>query len=303
MVTKLTAEESQQLLQTVEMFEAITAVQAQDYQSLEILKEAYGKLGRTEEMRGAALRLGAAYASVGQLSEALQEYESILRQFPGDDEATAALASLEASTTQLSTMQTGGVPPAGETSKQKPPRSTPPVTTGAGAPQPGQPQPEQPQGDQALADLLIAEKLVTPQAVQPLLNRLQTERQQMVDKGQPPSLIQLLVENQLAKLDDLLALLVTKSGKPYLPLSCYDIDRDTAFLVPRELAFANCLVPFDVIGRAVLVATTNPFDNTLIEEVEGLLSYRVFWYISPPVEINTALRRVHGLDTKSAKAR
>ena len=46
MVGSLSTSEEAQLAQTIEMFEVITQSQPQDYQSLEILKEAYFKLGR-----------------------------------------------------------------------------------------------------------------------------------------------------------------------------------------------------------------------------------------------------------------
>ena len=42
--------EEAQLRQTIEMFEVITQSQPQDYQSLEILKEAYLKLGLESEV-------------------------------------------------------------------------------------------------------------------------------------------------------------------------------------------------------------------------------------------------------------
>ena len=42
-------EEQAQILQTIEMFEVITRTQPDDYQSLEILKEAYTKLSRTDD--------------------------------------------------------------------------------------------------------------------------------------------------------------------------------------------------------------------------------------------------------------
>ena len=48
MVGSLTSSEEAQLAQTIEMFEVITQSQPQDYQSLEILKEAYVKLGKIE---------------------------------------------------------------------------------------------------------------------------------------------------------------------------------------------------------------------------------------------------------------
>ena len=50
MTTTLNPGEESQLLQTIEMFEVITQSQPQDYQSLEILKEAYTKLGREDDV-------------------------------------------------------------------------------------------------------------------------------------------------------------------------------------------------------------------------------------------------------------
>ena len=48
-VATLNPGEESQLLQTIEMFEVIAQSQPNDCQSLEILKEAYSKLGRTSE--------------------------------------------------------------------------------------------------------------------------------------------------------------------------------------------------------------------------------------------------------------
>ena len=45
----LSEEEHSQIVQTIEMFEVITQTQPDDYQSLEILKEAYQKVGRAED--------------------------------------------------------------------------------------------------------------------------------------------------------------------------------------------------------------------------------------------------------------
>ena len=42
----LSEEEHSQIVQTIEMFEVITQTQPDDYQSLEILKDAYNKIGK-----------------------------------------------------------------------------------------------------------------------------------------------------------------------------------------------------------------------------------------------------------------
>src|ERR1041385_1499252 len=86
--------EKAQLLQTVEMFEAVTQANPDDYQSLEILKEAYFKLGREEDGLRVSKKIARAHLNIGQMSQAILQYEGILQRFPKDAEASAALAEL-----------------------------------------------------------------------------------------------------------------------------------------------------------------------------------------------------------------
>src|ERR1700694_2358727 len=95
MTASLTANEEAQLLQTIEMFEVITQSQPQDYQSLEILKEAYSKLGREQDVISTSKRIAQAYVQMGQLSSAILEYETILQRFPDDPDVQAALQQIE----------------------------------------------------------------------------------------------------------------------------------------------------------------------------------------------------------------
>ncbi|HUJ10899.1 MAG TPA: tetratricopeptide repeat protein [Verrucomicrobiae bacterium] len=302
-MASISNEEIQQLLRTVEMFEAITQSQPEDYQSWEILKEAYNKLGRPEDSLRTSKKLAQAYITLGQISQAILEYEGILQEYPSDPEALAALGDLEAKTSQLSTArQPSGAPSLREDSK--PTQPAPSLTVGATAPH-SPSLPTKPKGgdaNQALVDLLIVEKFVTPQAVEPLLKRLATARPTEDENAQPPTLVQMLADEQIAKLDDVMSLLVDRSGLPYLPLSTYDVDRDAACLLPREFCFANCLISFDLISRSVLIATANPFDMVTRNHAEGMLSYNVFWYVAAPAEVYAALRRAHGLDLKKPQS-
>src|SRR5713226_10615112 len=95
MVSTLTPSEEAQLAQTIEMFEVITQSQPQDYQSLEILKEAYSKLGREKDVVGTSKRIAQAYVQMGQLSSAILEYETILQRYPDDPDVQAALKEIE----------------------------------------------------------------------------------------------------------------------------------------------------------------------------------------------------------------
>ena len=292
----ISEEEPQQLLRTVEMFEAITESQPDDYQSLEILKEAYTKLGRQADSLRASKKLAAAYVSLGQISQAVLEYEGILQKYPDDASAIAALAQLEPKTSAVGATASSAAPSLAEDSKPTPLAGVP-----AGAHAPSAQPTKAEDGDHALADVLIGEKLVTPQAVEPLLQRLKTLRAAPADKSQPLSLAQFIANEQIAKMDDVLTAIIDKSRLPYLPLSSYDVDRDVACQLPQDVCSQACVVPFDLISRSILIATANPFDAAAKKRVEAMLDYNVFWYISPPAEILAALCRAHGLDNKRSQ--
>ena len=101
MTATLNPGEESQLLQTIEMFEVITQSQPQDYQSLEILKEAYMKLGREDDTVNTSRRIAQAYVHLGQLSSAILEYESILQRRPDDADVLAALGDIESRASSL----------------------------------------------------------------------------------------------------------------------------------------------------------------------------------------------------------
>ena len=91
----LTPGEEAQLNQTIEMFEVIVQSQPTDTQSLEILKEAYLKLGREDDLVNTSKRIATAYLQQGQLSSAILEYETILQRRPDDQDVKAALKQIE----------------------------------------------------------------------------------------------------------------------------------------------------------------------------------------------------------------
>jgi hypothetical protein len=296
MAVKISEEESQQLLRTIEKFEAIAEHQPDDYQSLEILKEAYTKLGRKAEGFAVSKRLAAAYVKIGQISQAVLEYEGLAQDYPNDPDVKSALAQLERKTEPLTASNSNSAPPLAEHSKST---QTPAgVPAGVRPTAPTRARPEN--GDAALAQLLINEKLITTQAVEPLLAKLRAMRLATEDSTEALSLLPLLVAEQLAKHDDLLMVLIEKSRLPFMPLSIYDADRDIVRQVPQDICWQHCLVPFDVISRSILIATANPFDQAAPKQVEAMLDHHVFWFISPPADIVMVLRRAYGLDKKQA---
>src|ERR1700747_1720795 len=91
----LSAEEHSQIPQTIEMFEAITQTQPDDYQSLEILREAYTKIGRHDEALRTSRKLAEAYFNAGSYTPALRRCEMILTREPNAPEILAMLGEIE----------------------------------------------------------------------------------------------------------------------------------------------------------------------------------------------------------------
>src|SRR5436190_2274197 len=77
------------------MFEVITRTQPDDYQSLEILKEAYTKLGRTDDTHHTSRKLAEAYFNVGSYALAMQECEALMVHEPNAPELLAMLGEIE----------------------------------------------------------------------------------------------------------------------------------------------------------------------------------------------------------------
>lgn len=88
-------EDVAQLMSTIEMFEVISQTNPDDYQALEVLKEAYIKLGREADGIRISRQIAEAFVRMGQISSAILEYEGILQKQPDNVEVLMALGELE----------------------------------------------------------------------------------------------------------------------------------------------------------------------------------------------------------------
>jgi tetratricopeptide (TPR) repeat protein len=286
MSATLTASEEAQLSQTIEMFEVITQSQPQDYQSLEILKEAYSKLGRHKEVVGTAKRIAQAYMQLGQLSSAILEYETILQRFPDDPDVQSALKEIETKATNLAT-QPGLSDIAPSANKPAPA----PAGAQTGAPKAaGKPAPAQvDDGRQMMLKVFVESKIIsagdfdlcwtTPDLFAP-------------PKGVVEPFIQVLGDRGISPSEKSLKILSDKSRLSYLPLDKYDIDLDLARTFPADICRRWCVLPFDRMSKSVLVATANPFNRQAIKELSEATKNRLLWYLAPPSEIVKNLQKV-----------
>lgn len=274
--SQLTSSEEAQLAQTIEMFEVITQSQPQDYQSLEILKEAYAKLGRESDVVNTSKRIAQAYVTMGQLSSAILEYESILQRYPEDPDVLAALGEIESKANTLNSQTS-----LGETT----------ITPKAGARKGNRLVPaDADDGRQAMHKIFVEGKVITNAQFE----ECWVKQDFTVTPTKPVDpFIQLLADKSFTPLEKSLHIISDKSRVGYLPLEKYDVDVELVRGFPGETCQRWCVLPFDRLSKSVLVATANPFNRQAAAELEEVTKQRLLWYLAPPADIIKVLKKVY----------
>jgi len=265
------------LAQTIEMFEVITQSQPHDYQSLEILKEAYSKLGRDKDAVGTSKRIAQAYVQMGQLSSAILEYETILQRFPDDAEVQAALKEIES--------QANNFPLASASSVVDTPKPGSPASQRKSPLVPA----EVEDGRRAMHKMFVDSKIVTAadfDAYWPV-----------PDLSAPPlaviePFIQVLSDKAILPVEKSLKMISDKTRSAYLPLNTYDIDMDLLRSFPAVTCQRWCVLPFDKMSKSIMVATANPFNQQAAKELSEATSNRLVWYLATPADLVKNLRKV-----------
>lgn len=278
MASALTANEEAQLLSSIEMFEVITTSDPNDYQSLEILKEAYSKLGREEDVVNASKRIAKAYVQSGQLTSAIFEYESILQRRPNDEEVLTALQDIEKRANSFSAPTPA---PEMEYSGKDADKSRGRVGGKLSAQ-------DIDDGRQGMYKLFVDGRLISATDFDVYWPT--------VDLSEPPAqpiepFIGVLAAKALVPVEQSLKLLIEKSRLGFLPLEKYDIDVELARKYPKDVCRRWGVLPFDSMSKAVLVATANPFNKQATRELEAAVSGRIVWYLTPPNDLMKALKK------------
>ena len=312
MDVNLSSEERAQILQTIEMFEVITQTQPDDCQSLDILKEAYVKIGQQNDALRVARRLAEAYLQSGLYSSALLECEGILLKDPTAADVLALMGEIESRMGLPSSARAAAAPPASSA-----PPSLDPATNGQiESPEaanlmqvprtkrlPGQGAPVMPvlpeeDGNGHFASFLAHHRMVTEPIATAAFQKIRfsTARRSPGSMTPAPSLLEEIARDGGPAVDLLLGQLVeiTKSG--YVPLENYDLDRAIVRLLPETLTIGRLLVPFDVVSRTVMIALCNPFDAAAKEAAASQLDYHIQWYLAKPASLVRVLRDVYRLD-------
>ena len=270
--------EEAQLLQTIEMFEVIAQSQPNDCQSLEILKEAYTKLGREDDVIKTSKRIAQAYMQSGQLSSAILEYETVLQRRPDDADVQAALRQIEDRANNVAVQSAGveSVVAAAAPAEAAGPRKKAHAASA-----------EIDDGRKTMRKIFVESKIITGGDFD-LCWRNVDPTAAAAEVVEP--FIQILAEKKIFAVEKSLKLLVERSRTAFLPLEKYDVDIDLTRGFPAEVCRRWCVLPFDRMSKSILVATANPFNQQAVKELQEATTHRLLWYLAPPVDLVANLR-------------
>ena len=302
----LSQEEHSQIVQTIEMFEVILQTQPDDYQSLEILKEAYSKVGRTTDSLKTSRRLAEAYFNSGSYTLAMQECEAILVKEPNAPEILAMLGDIE---TRLQAAgheiaaaggsKTGLIAPTGV-------NGTNGLTHGgahAGSLvdiQAGRHSANlQDRGDEHLAKFLVMQQLFSEDEVASAMETVKQLNNDLTGHALAASLLDKICHQDTDKLDAAISGLIDRTKFAYVPIEYYDVDRQIPRMLPDHLTLGRLFLPFDLISRTIMIACCNPFDAAGRDAVQQSVDYTVTWYLARPGAIVKALQDVYRLESRA----
>ena len=275
--TTLNPGDEAQLLQTIEMFEVIVQSQSADTQSLEILKEAYSKLGHEDDVVNTSKRIAQAYLQQGQLTSAILEYETVLQRRPEDADVRTALKQIEDKASSAVGQPISDMMAMASVDTTRLRHKTRAAATEAVD-----------DGRKSLYKVFVESKLITAGDFDLCWRNVDLS-------VAPPDVvepfIQMLHEKGIYLVEKSLRLLSDKSRVVYLPLDRYDIDMDLARGFPAEVCRRWCVLPFDRMSKAILVATANPFNQQAAKELSEATTHRLLWYVATPNDIVSNLRK------------
>ena len=222
-------------------------------------------------------RIAQAYVTMGQLSSAILEYESILQRYPEDSDVLTALGEIES---KANTLNSQG-PMGGETT----------MTPKDGIRKAGSRlmPTDADDGRQTMHKIFVEGKIITNAQFEDCW-RKQDFTATLTKPIEP--FIQVLADKNITPLEKSLRIISDKSRVGYLPLDKYDVDMELARKYPAETCQRWCVLPFDHLSKSILVATANPFNRHVIAELEEVTKQRLLWYLAPPQDMMKLLKKV-----------
>jgi tetratricopeptide (TPR) repeat protein len=292
-----TPEEREQIMQTIEMFGVIVQASPHDAQSLEILKEAFVRIGQVPEAIDAARKLGEIFAQAEDYQRAAKEYEYILENDPSNVAAMAALGEIEEKLRDAKANGHISMPEGFGSeilnSQLIATGATLKTSTRSAAVIESVTKALVEDGNDSLAKFLLIHRIAPQDVVKGCQERISKKNKDLPANTMAHSLLDEVVRRAGLDLETTLCTIVDRSKLAYIPLEYYEVDRQVVKMLPDSLTLGRLIVPFDVMGRTLMVAMANPFDAEGKDAVQKLLDFNIQWHLASPIAITKVLSETY----------
>ena len=137
-----------------------------------------------------------------------------------------------------------------------------------------------------LGEILIERRVITPEQLKTAI----------VEQQKTGELLgQTLIRLRLASEDKVLNVLGEQQGIPFLNLKDTKIDDKTVKAVPAKFIWHYKIMPVNIDGNILTVATSNPFDMWPLDDLETHLSYKVERVLAASSDIMEAIKKYYGI--------
>jgi len=122
-------------------------------------------------------------------------------------------------------------------------------------------------------------------------------------KPLPVSVLHLFHDRHIPNIDRVLAFTAEKSGVPLLPLTSFEPQAAAYGMFPLNYMVIKGIVPFELMSHDLLVATLNPLNDKLREELENLTGQRCHFYLVQPSDFDATIDKIRKLSQEPEPAK
>jgi hypothetical protein len=143
-----------------------------------------------------------------------------------------------------------------------------------------------------LGEILVEDGCLTPENLEEALQH---------QKKEGGMVGQILIRLGYITEESLIAAVGKQLQIPYIPLSNYSINMDAASQLGEEFCRRHLSIVFDQDDKKIYMATADPLNETLVEEVHKKSKLKVQLFISTPSELFSMLDVIFRTASKELK--
>ena len=127
-----------------------------------------------------------------------------------------------------------------------------------------------------LGEILIEDGVLTPQSLEEALTH---------QKKEGGLIGQILIRLGYVSEEQVIAAVGKQLKIPYVPLSCYSVNGDTALQLGEDFCRRHLVLPFDQDGKYIFIAMGDPLNELAVVEIQKKFNLKPQIFISTPTEI------------------